>query len=74
MKKARNKKLLRNIGLRIKQLRYEKDIPQSKFLYDTGIHIARIELGQNDISATTVSVFCKYFGITLEEFFSGVEY
>lgn len=72
-KKARNTKLLKKVALRIKQLRKEHKITQEVFLYDTGIDIGRIESIRRDISLTTIDRICKYFNISISEFFKGLE-
>jgi len=65
--------LLLNIARRIKQLRMEKGISQETFFIETDIHIARIESGKANITVSTLSDICKYFGITLSDFFSTID-
>ena len=74
MKRQRcNQELLNKIAKRIKQLREEKGISQDTFYIDTDIHIARIELGQVNITVSTLQDVCAYFEISIVEFFMGVE-
>jgi transcriptional regulator with XRE-family HTH domain len=70
MKKHRyNQELLDKIAKRIKQLRDENYISQDRFNSDTDIHIARIELGNVNITVSTLKDICDYFEISLSEFF-----
>ncbi|WP_396154840.1 helix-turn-helix domain-containing protein [Flavobacterium macrobrachii] len=43
------------------------------FYFDTGIHLARIEQGKQNISVVTLAKICEYFEIDLSEFFSNIE-
>ncbi len=69
MGKSRNIVLLKKIAARIKQIRENSDLTQEIFLHDTGINIGRIERGERDISMTTLGSVCKYFDVSLKEFF-----
>lgn len=71
-KKARNIKLLKKVAVRIKELRKEHNVTQEVFLYDTSIDIGRIESVRRDISLTTIDRICKYFNISISEFFKGI--
>ena len=74
MRKQRcNRELLNKIAKRIKQLREEKGVSQDSFYIDTDIHIARIELGQVNITVSTLQDICAYFETSIVEFFEGVE-
>lgn len=64
--------LLKKVALRIKALRESKDITQEVFYNDTDIHIGRIELGNQNISISTLSAICKYLEISLEDFFKNM--
>lgn len=37
------------------------------------INIGRIEVGQHSITLSTLADLCDYYGITLEEFFRGIQ-
>lgn len=43
------------------------------FYFDTGIHLARIEQGKQNITVSTLSKICEYFSIQLSDFFLLVE-
>lgn len=66
---TKNKKLLKNTALRIKELRALKGVTQEDFYNDTGINISRIERAINDISISTLERICEYFEIQLKDFF-----
>ncbi len=65
--------LLKKIALCIKQIRESTTITLDDFYVDTGIHLARIEQGKTNISISTLSSICKYFNISLTNFFSLLE-
>ena len=71
-KQRKNTILVSKIANRIKQLREEKGISQDTFFIDTDIHIARIESGRSNITVSTLSAICVYFGITLSDFFKDI--
>ena len=71
-KQRKNTILVSKIANRIKQLREEKGISQDSFFIDTDIHIARIESGSSNVTVSTLSAICDYFGITLNEFFKDI--
>lgn len=64
-----DKDLLAEITLGIKTLRKEKNITLETFFFDTGIHLARIEQGKINITVSTLSQICRYFNISLKDFF-----
>lgn len=64
-----DKDLLAEITLGIKTLRKEKNITLETFFFDTGIHLARIEQGKTNITVSTLSQICRYFNISLKDFF-----
>jgi transcriptional regulator with XRE-family HTH domain len=69
MRQLKNNILLKKIAIRIKELRQKNNITQEDFYNDTDIHIGRIEQGHLNITVSTLDQICKYFGITLQEFF-----
>jgi transcriptional regulator with XRE-family HTH domain len=73
MAKSSNSQFLKRVGLRIKQLRKEKDITQEDFYNDTGIHVGRIETAQRDFSMTTLNKICKYLDVSLSDFFKDLK-
>ena len=73
MGQIRDEILLRKIALRLKKLREEKDISQETLYRDTDINIARIETTKVNISVSTLSRLCEYFGISMFEFFKKID-
>lgn len=72
-KQYHDKKLLECIILTIKELRKSNNITLEIFYFDTGIHLARIEQGKTNITISTLAKICKYFKISLKDFFDLVE-
>jgi transcriptional regulator with XRE-family HTH domain len=70
MGQIRNQALIDSIAVRLKQIREAKGITQEVVVYDTSINIGRIEAGQINISVSTLEAICRYFNITLREFFA----
>ena len=65
-----NQKLIKEFGLRIRQLRSEKNLSQEKLSFSTGFHrtyIGMVERGERNISLTNMAVFAKVFKITISE-------
>ena len=64
------------VGDRIKTLRKEQDLTQSRFALMTGInrsYLADIEMGNRNFGIDTLTKIAKGFGLTFEEFFRGVK-
>ena len=72
-KQIQNNELSQKIVLCIKEIRKAKNVTLEAFYFDTGIHLARIEQGKQNITVATLSKICDYFEINLSEFFSNVE-
>ena len=72
-KQYRDEKLLLEIISGIKAIRKSKKITLEVFYFDTGIHIARIEQGKTNITLSTLSKICNYFGMSLLDFFKYCE-
>ena len=66
----KNVHLISEFGLRIKQLRNEKNISQEKLSFTTGFHrtyIGMVERGERNISLTNMAVFAKIFEMNISE-------
>jgi transcriptional regulator with XRE-family HTH domain len=72
-KQLQNTNLNQRIVFCIKRIRKEKNITLEVFYFDTGIHLARIEQGKQNITVATLSKICDYFEIKLSDFFLIVE-
>lgn len=60
--------LLEAIACKLKKLRAEKGVSQEAVYEDTGIHIGKIETARYNITVSTLSRLCRYYGIPLEKF------
>lgn len=69
MQQIRNTILLKKIAVTIKALREQKQLTQEDVFIDTNIHIGRIETARSNTSISTLAAICKYFKISLSEFF-----
>ncbi|MGQ2985480.1 helix-turn-helix domain-containing protein [Flavobacterium sp.] len=65
--------LLWKIAQKLKRLREERGLSQRDVFAVTDIHIARIETAKVNLSVSTLNELCKYFGITLTEFFRDMD-
>jgi transcriptional regulator with XRE-family HTH domain len=73
MATIRDKKLIKAIAQTFKKLRKEKNKTLADVFFDTSIHIARIETNNREASISTINKLCKYYGLTLSQFFKDVE-
>jgi transcriptional regulator with XRE-family HTH domain len=64
----KNEEMLLNLADRIRKIRKEKGITQDQVLFDTGIHVARIEQGKRDASYTTLCRLADYLNVSLADF------
>ncbi len=72
-KQLQNTELSQRMVFCIKQIRKTKNITLEAFYFDTGIHLARIEQGKQNITIATLSRICDYFEMSLSDFFLLVE-
>ena len=73
MKKRRtDEDTMMMVAKRLKQIREGKGLSQESVFIDTDYNIGRIEIGKTNISISTLAILCKYYGVTLEEFFKGM--
>lgn len=70
----RDEILLRKIVLRVKELRGMHGHSQEKLIEGTGVNIPSLETGDNFPNITTISIICKFYNITLDEFFAPLNY
>ena len=71
--KDEEKRFLRKLAIRIRDLRTASGITQEKFYADTNIHIGRIETGRYNISINTLYRICAYFEISVKDFFEEIK-
>jgi len=72
MTQLKNEVLLKKMAARLKFVREKAGVTQEQFFNDTGIHLARIETGTSNITISTLDAICRYFNITIEQFFKGI--
>jgi len=72
MAQLRDKELLDKIVTKIKKLRMQHNVTLEKFYLETNVNISRIESSKANMSVSTLNAICKYFGITLQDFFKGL--
>lgn len=72
MAQLRDPILIQKVVDKIKKLRQQNGITLEQFYNDTNIHLSRIESSKVNISISTLSAICKYFGLSLAEFFKGI--
>ena len=72
MAQYRDEILLKKIATRVKELREQKGLSQVQVYHESDIHIARIEATTYNLSVSTLSKLCDYFGISLAEFFRNI--
>lgn len=73
-KLKRNEILIKAVGSRLRQLRESRELTQEKVLFQTDIHLSRIENGYKNITFGTLAELCLTYGISLREFFDGLDY
>lgn len=71
-KKYIDKELVEKIGHELRRRREEKGLSQYIVDMDMDTNTSRIERGQVNTTISTLSKLCKYYGISLEEFFRGI--
>jgi transcriptional regulator with XRE-family HTH domain len=73
MGQRRNEKLLTKIAAKVKKLRQDRGVTLEEFNNATDINLSRIEYSKANVSISTLSEICKYFKISLSEFFQDIE-
>ena len=61
--------LLKAVARKLKQLREAEGLSQRIVYIDTDFNIGKIEVGKTNITVSTLSRLCKYYGTSLKEFF-----
>ena len=65
--------LIGKIARKLKKIREAKGLSQRIVYIDTDFNIGKIEVGRTNISVSTLSRLCNYYGITIQEFFCSLE-
>lgn len=71
-KQRLDKDLIIKIGKRLREVREKYGESQEDVEDITHIKLGRYERGESNLSLTTLSILCSYYGITLSEFFDGI--
>lgn len=69
----RDQKFLEDIARRLKEIRADRGLSQQRVTMDTGINISRYEVAERNITATTIGLLCKYYKISMQDFFKGID-
>ncbi len=72
-KQIRNDEALHQIVEKLKALRKKTGMLQKTITKETGMNIGNIEAEMTNISITTLERLCRYYGLTLEEFFEDID-
>lgn len=62
------------MGRRLREVREARGLSQEKVTFSTGVYLTRIENGHRNISVSTLLLLCRPYGVSLEEFFKGLDY
>ncbi len=73
MAKRHDEKLLRQIAQRLRDIRKELKITQDVVKEEIGVAISEIEGGRMNPTIMTIAILCRYYDLTLEEFFKGID-
>lgn len=72
-KQERNIRFLAAVVRWLRQLREERGLSQERVEFKTGIYTGYVEQGLRNISITALIDVCEVYGVTVEEFFTGME-
>ncbi len=73
MGQLKNDLLLSKIAAKIKKLRKDKGVTLKEFYNETNIHLSRLEHSRANVTISTLKEICKYFNISLHEFFREID-
>ena len=73
MPKQLNKKLLKKVTKELIAIRKNVGIKQEDVIFDTGVHIGRIESGMFDITLSTLKKLADYYDTDLESIFKNIK-
>ena len=65
--------LLIAVARKLKQIREAKGLSQRIVYIDTDFNIGKIEVGKTNITISTLSRLCQYYGTSLKEFFDSLD-
>lgn len=73
MGQLKDENLMKKVALRLKGLRETAGLSQDQVYIETDIHIGRLETGKVNVSISTLSALCKFYEITLVDFFKKID-
>lgn len=73
MKQIRNEEALRMVAEKLKTLRKATGKLQKEVERDTGVNIGYVEAARFNLSIQTFERLCRYYGVTLAEFFEDID-
>lgn len=68
----RNQNLLKQIGLRLKEIRVQHQLTQEQVYNEIDVHVGRIEIGKTNLTISTLDKILDFYQMDFVEFFSGV--
>jgi transcriptional regulator with XRE-family HTH domain len=71
--KEKDKELIKALAVVLKEMRKTRSISQQLVYEETGIHVGRIELGNLNVSVTTLSRLCKFYHVNLIDLFARLQ-
>lgn len=69
----RNERAIHITAVRLKEVRNKKSLTQAEVYKATGINVGRIEAEQSNITVSTLDKLCRYYGVSLKEFYAGMD-
>ncbi len=73
MVKRRDENAVQQVADRIRELRKARGLTLDAVYEDTGVHVKHVESKGINLTITSIAVLCRYFEISLEDFFKGLE-
>ena len=61
------------LAQKLKDLRIARGLSQMRVTMDTGVNVSRAESGKRSLSVHSVAILCRYYELSLEEFFHNIE-
>ena len=72
-KHNRNDEAIHKIAEKLKMIRKQAGLLQKPVTRETGVNVGDVEAELTNLSITTLARLCRYYGITLTEFFKELE-
>lgn len=69
----RDEVMLRAIAKKLKDLRAKTGLSQFEIAKQTGQNVGRMEAAQSNMTISSLEKICRFYKVTLEEFFDSIE-